>query len=398
MRYYCETNRLSINTVTNMNKIIINRGSFRLDEVVFQQGTTTIGRASDNSITLDDTAVSSHHAKIVTLFHTSYIEDLDSTNGTLLNGKPVQKRTLHSGDVISLGNHQLLFQSDHDSHKPSETSETMLLKGSEIKQKLNEFIQAQAQLDQRNAKQPAETSETVTSEDADAPEKSATPHGVTEHKTLSSFTLASQDSPSLDREKNRAWLEAKKPGQTEKPAVTVESNTQAKAADNPATHTESTDSDSSPQIIHNTASAIRGSGATAPSATSEPVSGIADAESRVKQNYVTADTAAPTADIANDPTISITKKPIAQSEKTIDIPSQKTMEIDIASEKTIDIAAAARAATQRYRGDNSGTYAPNGTMALNRSKSRNKLMPMIWLLIVAVLIGEVVYITYRSLG
>ena len=133
-----------------MNKIIINRGSFKLDEVVFEQGTTTIGRASSNTISLDDTAVSSHHAKIVTLFHTSYIEDLNSTNGTLVNGKTIHKHSLHSGDVIAVGNHQLLFQSDYNAYKDAENSETVMLKGSEIKKKLSEFIQAHSELSQQH--------------------------------------------------------------------------------------------------------------------------------------------------------------------------------------------------------------------------------------------------------
>ena len=121
-----------------MNKIIINRGSFKLDEVVFEQGTTTIGRASSNTISLDDTAVSSHHAKIVTLFHTSYIEDLNSTNGTLVNGKTIHKHSLHSGDVIAVGNHQLLFQSDYNAYKDAENSETVMLKGSEGQSRQND--------------------------------------------------------------------------------------------------------------------------------------------------------------------------------------------------------------------------------------------------------------------
>lgn len=93
-----------------MNKIIINHGSFKVNEVELEHGTLTVGRAADNDLKLDDSAVSSHHAKLVTFFNVTYIEDLNSTNGTLVNGRPVKKYTLHTGDIVLLGKHQLLFQ------------------------------------------------------------------------------------------------------------------------------------------------------------------------------------------------------------------------------------------------------------------------------------------------
>jgi len=93
-----------------MNKIIVNHGSFKVKEVELEHGTLTVGRAVDNDLKLDDSAVSSHHAKLVTFFNVTYIEDLNSTNGTLVNGRPVKKYTLHTGDIVLLGKHQLLFQ------------------------------------------------------------------------------------------------------------------------------------------------------------------------------------------------------------------------------------------------------------------------------------------------
>lgn len=387
-----------------MNKIIINRGSFRLDEVVFQQGTTTIGRASDNTITLDDTAVSSHHAKIVTLFHTSYIEDLDSTNGTLVNGKSVQKRTLHSGDVVSLGNHQLLFQSDNDTHKSSDTSETLLLKGSEIKERLSEFMQAQSQMEKRNAKHATEASQTIVAEDANTPAHSVSSidaskdtssdkaNGASDRQIPPAFGINSANSPSLDKEKNRAWLEAKKPPiPAQKPAPVTEPKFQAETAtdSNPSTPSMRVEpSQPSPQTMHNTAAAIRASSKTPavmPASDTVTDSLSDDTLNKDTSDHATGDAANPSAsnidDNSNDATIATTIKPIVHPDKT-----------------TVDIAAAARAATQRHRGNNIGGYASTGAIALNRSKPRSKLLPMIWMLIVAVLIGEVVYITYRSMG
>lgn len=75
--------------------------------VNLQAGAISIGRASDNDLLLADNTVSSHHARIFTYLESSYIEDLGSTNGTYLNGKRIQKHTLHVGDIIQLGKLEL---------------------------------------------------------------------------------------------------------------------------------------------------------------------------------------------------------------------------------------------------------------------------------------------------
>jgi pSer/pThr/pTyr-binding forkhead associated (FHA) protein len=75
------------------------------------EGTISIGRAEDNDLSIHDTFVSAHHARIFTYQSASYIEDLESTNGIYLNGKKVLKHTLHSGDIVSLGKHQFKIES-----------------------------------------------------------------------------------------------------------------------------------------------------------------------------------------------------------------------------------------------------------------------------------------------
>jgi len=96
-----------------MNRVILNLGNFKLDDIQLEKGTLTIGRAPDNDIRLEDPATSSRHAKLVTIFTSSFIEDLNSTNGTIVNGRKIIRHTLHHGDVISIGNLQLLFKSDN---------------------------------------------------------------------------------------------------------------------------------------------------------------------------------------------------------------------------------------------------------------------------------------------
>lgn len=116
-----------------MAKLLINRGSFRVSEIDLKRGTLTVGRDADNNIPVPDTAVSGHHAKIVTLFDACYIQDLDSTNGTFVNGKRVQEHTLRNGDVITLGNHQILFESDAQLATDNPTSNhTMVMNRQEL--------------------------------------------------------------------------------------------------------------------------------------------------------------------------------------------------------------------------------------------------------------------------
>jgi pSer/pThr/pTyr-binding forkhead associated (FHA) protein len=95
-----------------MNKIIIECPSGETKEVTLEHGSLTLGRAGDNDIQLKDNTVSSHHAKIVTIFNASHIEDLNSTNGSRVNGKKVIEHTLHDGDTLQLGRLTIRFISD----------------------------------------------------------------------------------------------------------------------------------------------------------------------------------------------------------------------------------------------------------------------------------------------
>jgi pSer/pThr/pTyr-binding forkhead associated (FHA) protein len=72
--------------------------------------TLTIGRKADNSLTIEDPAVSGHHARIVKVQAVFFLEDLMSTNGTAINGKPITRHQLRDADVITIGKHRLVFQ------------------------------------------------------------------------------------------------------------------------------------------------------------------------------------------------------------------------------------------------------------------------------------------------
>ena len=76
-------------------------------------GAISIGRAEDNDLHIQDKTVSAHHARIFTYLNASYIEDLGSKNGTFLNGKRIQKHTVHVGDVIKVGRLELKITKDN---------------------------------------------------------------------------------------------------------------------------------------------------------------------------------------------------------------------------------------------------------------------------------------------
>jgi pSer/pThr/pTyr-binding forkhead associated (FHA) protein len=109
-----------------MFKITVNRENFKVEERELQQGTFTIGRKQDNQLIIDDAAVSSHHAQIVTVFDSAYVEDLRSTNGTFVNGKKIKTHTLHNGDVLTIGHYQVLFQNSRATPKHDANSTMMI--------------------------------------------------------------------------------------------------------------------------------------------------------------------------------------------------------------------------------------------------------------------------------
>lgn len=82
-----------------------NNANLRRGGVIPIQSEITVGRKNDNLLVLDDPYASGHHARIYVKNNDCIIEDLRSTNGTLLNGLKVEGREyLNSGDEIKIGN------------------------------------------------------------------------------------------------------------------------------------------------------------------------------------------------------------------------------------------------------------------------------------------------------
>ncbi|MDB6157279.1 MAG: hypothetical protein JWO04_985 [Gammaproteobacteria bacterium] len=88
----------------------------------------TVGRLPDNDIRIDNAAVSGHHSLIINILNDSFLEDLNSTNGTYVNGKLIKKHALQHGDVVTVGHHQLRFVEDDEAQ--DEFEKTMVIQPS----------------------------------------------------------------------------------------------------------------------------------------------------------------------------------------------------------------------------------------------------------------------------
>ena len=95
-----------------MAKIIIKFNDAVVDHIELKQGDMKIGRRPGCEIVLDHLAISGEHANIFTIGGDSFVQDLNSTNGTFINNKRVTKHHLRNGDTINIGQHSLVYLVD----------------------------------------------------------------------------------------------------------------------------------------------------------------------------------------------------------------------------------------------------------------------------------------------
>ena len=114
-----------------MARLVLSLDGQVLAEYNMNKERYTIGRLPDNDIRIDNPAVSGHHSLIINILNDSFLEDLNSTNGTYVNGKLIKKHALQHGDVITVGHHQLRFvdQQETDAEQ-DEFEKTMVIQPS----------------------------------------------------------------------------------------------------------------------------------------------------------------------------------------------------------------------------------------------------------------------------
>lgn len=101
-----------------MAKLILRYDARALRECAVGAQPVSIGRLPDNTLVIDNPAVSGRHARVYREGKHFVLEDLKSTNGTFVNDRPIARHTLSPGDVVLIGKHTLVFEdgSEPDSH------------------------------------------------------------------------------------------------------------------------------------------------------------------------------------------------------------------------------------------------------------------------------------------
>jgi pSer/pThr/pTyr-binding forkhead associated (FHA) protein len=114
-----------------MARLILSLDGQTLAEYNMTKERYTVGRLPDNDIRIDNAAVSGHHSLIINILNDSFLEDLNSTNGTYVNGKLIKKHALGHDDVITVGHHQLRYIDDQADEAPEDEFEkTMVIEPS----------------------------------------------------------------------------------------------------------------------------------------------------------------------------------------------------------------------------------------------------------------------------
>jgi hypothetical protein len=93
-----------------LSKVVLSADGKAMAELHLVPGRKVIGRTPDNDLQIDSKFISRHHCQLITGSDgLSVIEDLNSTNGITVRGKRVRRHSLRDGDVVGLGQFELLY-------------------------------------------------------------------------------------------------------------------------------------------------------------------------------------------------------------------------------------------------------------------------------------------------
>lgn len=118
-----------------MPRLILSLNGQTMAEYNMTKERYTIGRLADNDVRIDNATVSGHHSLIINILNDSFLEDLNSTNGTYVNGKLIKKHALQHGDVVTVGKHQLRYvdtDAVEEEDDDDEFARTMVIDSSDI--------------------------------------------------------------------------------------------------------------------------------------------------------------------------------------------------------------------------------------------------------------------------
>jgi hypothetical protein len=95
-----------------MVRLRIEGRAYGLREILLKPGLNRLGRIADNDFQINDDSISSHHCQIELKDDVITVRDLNSSNGTFIDGKPIQEAVLHPGQVLCLGTAPMICQVD----------------------------------------------------------------------------------------------------------------------------------------------------------------------------------------------------------------------------------------------------------------------------------------------
>jgi hypothetical protein len=98
-----------------MGKLVVSLDGVVIKEVQITKDKTTLGRRPYNDIVIDNLAVSGEHAVLQMVGADVFIEDLNSTNGTYINGKAIKKQLLTHNDTVEIGKYKIKYLVDDSS-------------------------------------------------------------------------------------------------------------------------------------------------------------------------------------------------------------------------------------------------------------------------------------------
>jgi len=105
------------------SKLVLRFKGATIQEYPLENEETTIGRKPNNTIEIDNLAVSSLHARVLKIGSKTILEDMGSTNGTLVNHRSIRKYVLQYGDIITIGKHSLAFVDIQETEIPNLSDE-----------------------------------------------------------------------------------------------------------------------------------------------------------------------------------------------------------------------------------------------------------------------------------
>lgn len=139
-----------------MAKLILSLDGTVLKEHELSKERTTIGRKPYNDIQIDNLAISGEHAVVITILNDSFLQDLDSTNGTQVNGRPVKKHFLQDNDLIEMAKYKIQYLTSSASVTNEKYQPTLVLRSGadEAGKEASEALDETKKIEEKSIAQP----------------------------------------------------------------------------------------------------------------------------------------------------------------------------------------------------------------------------------------------------